>query len=302
MGIETTAKRAANNTVSLLAEPRRASQGISRLLYFHAQRLDTTKIAGLLPSVSSSMPPTGPPSLTKLLEDIHPSTYHFHASGRTLCMSCQIWFNSFRGFHRHYQNSHSLVTASSNHTENDVSTFQTHSPPAREKNRHCLKCQLQFRNEVELQEHMASSVARHPHYCSACVTEFETFAALRSHYMHSIRCRPYISQSSSSQSSVPALSTLQDDQSQILPSEMAASMPSAPINMLGQSFAYRSNQGSDSPTCPICLSPLGDKTIFATFCGHLFCAPCILEHLEFGGECPKCRKSITAQMLIPVFF
>lgn len=45
--------------------------------------------------------------------------------------------------------------------------------------------------------------------------------------------------------------------------------------------------------CPVCFKKLGDKNIFITNCGHVFCGNCIVANIKFTDKCPMCRQNIT---------
>lgn len=51
--------------------------------------------------------------------------------------------------------------------------------------------------------------------------------------------------------------------------------------------------GENESECPICLKKLGDKNIFVTSCGHVFCGSCMIANMNFTDRCPLCRQNIT---------
>lgn len=51
--------------------------------------------------------------------------------------------------------------------------------------------------------------------------------------------------------------------------------------------------GENESECPICLKKLGNKNIFVTSCGHVFCGSCMIANMNFTDRCPLCRQNIT---------
>ncbi|KAG8466620.1 hypothetical protein KFE25_007999 [Diacronema lutheri] len=53
--------------------------------------------------------------------------------------------------------------------------------------------------------------------------------------------------------------------------------------------------------CNICLDSAQEPVV--TFCGHLFCWPCIYRWLEVSAEpvCPVCKAPVSPRRLIPVY-
>uniref|UniRef100_A0A453PUK1 RING-type domain-containing protein n=1 Tax=Aegilops tauschii subsp. strangulata TaxID=200361 RepID=A0A453PUK1_AEGTS len=43
-------------------------------------------------------------------------------------------------------------------------------------------------------------------------------------------------------------------------------------------------------TCPVCLNKLVEPS--TTKCGHIFCAECIKQAIQFQKKCPTCRKAL----------
>jgi len=51
--------------------------------------------------------------------------------------------------------------------------------------------------------------------------------------------------------------------------------------------------------CNICLQTATEPVI--SFCGHLFCWPCIFEWIKVSQSCAVCRSGLTKEKLIPVY-
>ena len=63
----------------------------------------------------------------------------------------------------------------------------------------------------------------------------------------------------------------------------------------------RERSGSTSLLeCNICLDTARDAVV--TFCGHLFCWPCLYRWLQNGHSvCPVCKAGVTRESVIPLF-
>ncbi|XP_065575093.1 E3 ubiquitin-protein ligase RNF4-like isoform X1 [Artemia franciscana] len=81
--------------------------------------------------------------------------------------------------------------------------------------------------------------------------------------------------------------------------------PPSPDSDLGISSEA---QGSSEATvqCGICFDTLGqmktaDKKVMSTFCGHLFCGPCLSSAIKNARVCPQCRKTLTLNKIHQIF-
>ncbi len=55
------------------------------------------------------------------------------------------------------------------------------------------------------------------------------------------------------------------------------------------------------PSCSICLNDLSEE-ISSLACGHCFHLHCIMQSLEYGGQCPNCRKRAGKQEIRDMHF
>ncbi|KAK9897213.1 hypothetical protein P389DRAFT_54573 [Cystobasidium minutum MCA 4210] len=169
----------------------------------------------------------------------------------------------------------------------------------------CVPCNLDYTNDTALQRHKASATRKHPYYCQYCAHEYDNFENLQMHYQYSRQCRL-------GQPSTGAESTRFNYQDYRVgrvgqrPTDFRlATTTSRNVsrNVTAPTVKEDSTSTDNAPSCPICMTSLTDVSdATATFCGHVFCAPCILEHLRTRNNCPRCRKLISPMMLIPLFF
>jgi len=61
------------------------------------------------------------------------------------------------------------------------------------------------------------------------------------------------------------------------------------------------NQTKDSNfECNICLDFIREPVV--TYCGHLYCWPCIFAWIEHGEKpCPVCKSAVSKEKLIPIY-
>lgn len=84
--------------------------------------------------------------------------------------------------------------------------------------------------------------------------------------------------------------------------------------MASSSFSSNGSTGSDQPSsgngtpmsgsfeCNICLDTAKDAVV--SFCGHLYCWPCLHQWLEMrpnGATCPVCKAAISRDKVIPLY-
>lgn len=53
--------------------------------------------------------------------------------------------------------------------------------------------------------------------------------------------------------------------------------------------------------CPICLEIFGLDEILSTFCGHLFCDPCIKNVIKTRKKCPMCNRNLKQSQVHRIF-
>eukprot|EP00002_Diphylleia_rotans_P010919 TRINITY_DN215_c0_g2_i3.p1 TRINITY_DN215_c0_g2~~TRINITY_DN215_c0_g2_i3.p1 ORF type:complete len:253 (+),score=29.25 TRINITY_DN215_c0_g2_i3:54-812(+) len=114
-------------------------------------------------------------------------------------------------------------------------------------------------------------------------------------------------QSSSSSSSPSPSPSPSESQSQSLSSSFAfsSSQSPAPAHSAAQSSPTNVCDPSKSDgffDCNICLDTASDPVV--TFCGHLFCWPCIYKWVELHSDspiCPVCKAELSTAKMIPVY-
>lgn len=59
---------------------------------------------------------------------------------------------------------------------------------------------------------------------------------------------------------------------------------------------------SEAPSpyeCNICLETAAEPVV--TYCGHLYCWPCLYRWLRSHANCPVCKASVTRETVIPLY-
>ena len=60
------------------------------------------------------------------------------------------------------------------------------------------------------------------------------------------------------------------------------------------------SSSADEYSCCICLDTARDAVV--TFCGHLYCWPCLYRWLHSGHNvCPVCKAGVTRESVIPLY-
>ncbi|KAL1719288.1 hypothetical protein EV715DRAFT_290496 [Schizophyllum commune] len=172
---------------------------------------------------------------------------------------------------------------------------------------YCDTCDRRFLNNHAMRKHFAAS-KKHL-FCVHCEKHFKTPSGLRWHNNHS-RCHlkrnghdvpsPAYDVGNVDMSAPDwedKLGMLEDEQ--LAGKEEDVPLPSdaktfsegrldAATVILQKKYTTQAKVPVLKQRCPICLST--PKTVVATHCGHLFCAPCIEQVVAEKGSCPTCRK------------
>lgn len=53
--------------------------------------------------------------------------------------------------------------------------------------------------------------------------------------------------------------------------------------------------------CPICLEKFTMNEILSTFCGHLYCEPCIRNVIKTRKKCPMCNRGLKSNQVHRIF-
>ncbi|KAF6027946.1 RNF185 [Bugula neritina] len=84
--------------------------------------------------------------------------------------------------------------------------------------------------------------------------------------------------------------------------EAAPSSSGAPSSSPGASNSIPDEETNGTYDCNICLDIAKDTVV--TFCGHLFCWPCLHQWLSTRPDrqmCPVCKAGISKEKVIPIY-